>query len=459
MKNPRLTDAFDLRFSQKDVPFLIPHLREDLPLGIDPFLLWNSEKAEWASIHQELMTFLETVRDQTLSGDLTSAVNLLLKCEEQPAIGLGYAEGTKAGRSIGPKLAESFAQVFRSVPQLRDHAPAHLEEIQLLVPNVKEDRISDMAAAVLKKHLINFTEEQARSFSIPTRKVMVANIWDPSGGRWKPGTQADLPFNPLDMTPILLVPLEWLRTLPWINYGDYYRSHYAKYVLPADRRRLKDVPKNEVLAFNRAHYREVERYVKKREELGSQAFPEYYFTSLSVATLRKRTAQIAETPPGREGGADKAYEGFCFEFLQSALYPELDYADSQVRTEGGVHIRDVIFYNDGRTDFLEEIRQRYGVRQLVFELKNVKGLEGEHVNQLFRYLGGDFGRLGVLVARTPPSSAVQKNIVDLHSAKGFVILTLDDRDLNTMVTLRDARQSGTFILKKKMIEFQRLLPI
>jgi hypothetical protein len=458
VRNPRLNDEFGgLPFSQDDVPFLIPHLREDLPVCIDPFLLWNSDNDDWHGLHQQLLGFLGEVRRYALEDQTAQAVALLLKCEEQPALGLGYAAGTKAGSSLGPALATLIAQVFPATPQLHDQTPTHLEELQLLVPKIKEDRISDIAGAVLKDALISFTEQQAQELSIPTRKTMVANIWDPEAKLWRPGKQATLPFNPLDDTPILLAPLTWLRTLPWINYGDYYSSYFSHYVLPAEKKKTQ-LPKEAVLAYNRSHYQDVESYVKKKEELGSQAFPEYYFSPLSVNTLKKRMEQVVEVPPGREGGADKAYEGFCFEFLQSAMFPELNYADSQVRTEGGTHIRDVIFYNDGKTEFLGEVRERYEVRQLVFELKNVKGLEGEHVNQLYRYLGGDFGKLGILVARTPPPKPVQKNIVDLHSAKGVVILALDDRDLQMIVSLKEANQPATAILKKKMIEFQRLLP-
>ena len=44
---PRLLDAFGLDFKQEDVDFAIPHIREDLPFCLDPFLLWKSDKDEY----------------------------------------------------------------------------------------------------------------------------------------------------------------------------------------------------------------------------------------------------------------------------------------------------------------------------------------------------------------------------------------------------------------------------
>jgi hypothetical protein len=57
---------------------------------------------------------------------------------------------------------------------------------------------------------------------------------------------------------------------------------------------------------------------------------------------------------------------------------------------------------------------RIPVKQLAFELKNVKELEPEHVNQLYRYLDSDFGRLGILVSRKEPPRAVRTAAPSQH---------------------------------------------
>jgi len=108
---------------------------------------------------------------------------------------------------------------------------------------------------------------------------------------------------------------------------------------------------------------------------------------------------------------------------------------------------------------LTDLRDQYGARQLVFELKNVAELDTEHVNQLYRYLDDeDMGRLGVLVARNPPKTRVQRNIVDLHSSKRRAVLCLDDSDLDLMVALLDSGRRPIEALRKKYVEFTRRLP-
>ncbi|SRR6266508_6040334 len=66
--NPRLIDYFDLGFTQDDVDFAIPHLKEDIPLYIDPFLFWKSDREDYQYHHSELLAFFERLRQDVLSG-------------------------------------------------------------------------------------------------------------------------------------------------------------------------------------------------------------------------------------------------------------------------------------------------------------------------------------------------------------------------------------------------------
>ena len=148
--NPRLIDVFGSSFTQDDVDFAIPRLDEDIPLYIDPFLLWVSEKPDYRDLHQRLIGFFHVVAEKVVDHDAKRAARLLAGCEEQPALGLGYASGSKRGSNIGPKLIAEILRVHRDVPQLRNGRMRHMEELQLVVPGMAEDRISDTAAAVLK---------------------------------------------------------------------------------------------------------------------------------------------------------------------------------------------------------------------------------------------------------------------------------------------------------------------
>jgi hypothetical protein len=316
MTNPRLVDVFGLSFSQDDVGFAIPKLNEDSPLYIDPFLLWNSTKRQYKELHDILLGFFGLVRKQVLDGNANAAATLLSGVFEPREIGLGYALGSKQGSNIGAQLIASIMHAFTSIPQLAAGEMRHLEELQLVVPGLAEDRISDTSISILYHFFLEYTAQQVRDYAIPSREFRLRTSFDLDSGIWRPSAAKLLPFDPRSGEPILLAPLDLLRHLPWINYENYYLACYSKQILTPTARQTRTA-KAAVLAYNSRHYAEVERYVDEREGVGQECKPDPLFSPVSQQTLRRKYDQIRALPTGRTGGADRAYEDLIAVLLTS----------------------------------------------------------------------------------------------------------------------------------------------
>src|SRR5262249_9475575 len=131
----------------------------------------------------------------------------------------------------------------------------------------------------------------------------------------------------------------------------------------------------------------------------------------------------------------------------------------QSRTESGVLIRDLVFYNNRNLDFLRQIYDVYGSRQLVMEMKNVREIDRDHINQINRYLNDNFGRFGIIVTRNPLSSAMLKNTIDLWSGPRRCIIALTDEDIATMVAVFENKQRLPIeVIQMKYVQFMRLCP-
>ena len=78
--------------------------------------------------------------------------------------------------------------------------------------------------------------------------------------------------------------------------------------------------------------------------------------------------------------------------LPSLLYPHLDFAAEQSRTEGGTLIRDLVFYNNREHPFLSDLFDDFDARQIVFEIKNVKSISQDNINQLNQYMTNNLGK-------------------------------------------------------------------
>lgn len=215
----------------------------------------------------------------------------------------------------------------------------------------------------------------------------------------------------------------------------------------------------QVLTYNRHHYGVVQDYVRVRERQADDCRNDPLFKQIPVLSARRKLQEIKKLPTGTEDKADKKYEDAVSQLLASLLYPHLDFADTQSRVDSGSTIRDLVFYNNRSVDFLSEILEDYQSRQLVMELKNVRSIEREHINQLNRYLTNEYGRFGVLITRNPLSRAMFRNTIDLWSGQRRCIIALTDADLEVMVEIYESKQRLPIeVLKRSYLEFRRVCP-
>jgi hypothetical protein len=214
-----------------------------------------------------------------------------------------------------------------------------------------------------------------------------------------------------------------------------------------------------VLNYNRENYDCVSAYTATKEREQKDCKNDPLFSQLPVFSVTRRVAKLAKLPSGNQDSNDKEYEKLMEEMLPSMLYPHLDFADSQVRTESGVLIRDLVFYNSRSHPFLKDVYDNYGSMQIVFELKNVKEIDRDHINQLNRYLNEHFGKFGVLVTRNELSKAMFKNTVDLWAGQRRCIIALTDEDFKVMGDVFHSKQRLPIeVVNMKFVEFLRACP-
>jgi hypothetical protein len=215
--------------SQYEVDFVIPRKGVDIPLGIDPFLLFKSRDPEYRNLHGLVLNVFNSGVQAIRSGALVDARELLT-FPEVPEIGFGYTRRSRRGTGVGAYLTGLIIDTLIGSPQLQERGVRHIEEMQLLSAGIGPDRISDIAANILKRFLIEYTQRQCEIWKLPTRPgVPVSHIYSPSTRQWE-DSHEDLPVSDVDGTPILLVPRRFVRVLPWINYDDFLRTEFRAYL-------------------------------------------------------------------------------------------------------------------------------------------------------------------------------------------------------------------------------------
>lgn len=439
---------------QHELDFAIPFLNEDIPLYVDPFLLWKSPSYQDKALHQLLIAGFNQLGALARDGHEDRAISQLVLASECDEVGLG-SSATRQGKRIGRKQAQEVLSLFKRVPYYRDHGFRHIEEIQLFIDGFGKDRISDLACSFMKSFLIDYTHQQCAELDISMQEVDVPSVYDPEKKEFDL-VSTELPVHPEKGTPLLLVPKRWLRYVPWINYEIYFREACPQDDIAHEAEELTRV---RVLTYNRENYGVVDAYVRERERTAADCTNDPLFEQIPVLSARRKLKEIKNLPTGKGDKADVKYETAIGELLPTLLYPHLDFAQQQARTDGGVSIRDLIFYNSRSHEFLREIMDDYGSRQITFEMKNVAQIGREHIDQLNRYLHQELGRFGVFVTRNPLKSAELRRTIALWSGQRKTVVALTDTDVEQMVEVFDSKQRHPIdVLVRSYVRFRRACP-
>lgn len=452
---PRLTDHFGIHKSQAELDFAIQFLNEDIPLYLDPFLLWKSPSQQDQALHTSITNSFNHLNFLLKKGKEDRAVSTLITLSECSEVGLGLSK-SRRGNRIGTEQALEILRLFKDVAEYSQFGFSHFEAIQLYVAGISKDRVSDIACNYLKSFLIDYTIEQCEDLGIPLQTVTLPTIYNYQKNSFDESQKVRLPVNPVDGEPLIFTPKRWLRFTPWINFDDYFKTS-----CPRDEifNPNEPVDRVKVLRYNRDNYDAIERYIALKDKSAADCRNDPLFSQIPVISARRKLTDLLKLQSGKDDGADAKYEILCTDLLATLLYPHLDFAQAQSRTDSGRHVRDLIFYNNRSVDFLDEVFSEYGNRQLVFEMKNVAKIDRDHINQLTRYLHNGIGNFGVFLTRHELPRAMFSNTIDLWSSQRKCIIALTDSDLSLMVDVYESKQRTPIeVLKKKYVEFRRSCP-
>lgn len=432
--------------SQFEVDFVIPRVGVDLPLGIDPFLLFKSRDPALAALHAQILDVFNAGIEAVRDGRLDDA-RRLFHFPEPAEIGLGHTKNGKRGAGLGSYLTELIVHTLLDSPGLQERGVKHIEEMQLVSSGIGPDRVSDIAANILKSFLIEYTQKQCEIWKLPlVSGVPVSNVLDCKTREWN-DDYFDLPISPVDGSPILLVPRRIVRALPWINYEDFFKQEFSAYLRakkvkatlgsPSIQRKDVDQDKDHIVKVTRSEIERVDRYIAGKEAAATEAQPsQTYLPNQTCAEAERLKAGLRAIAPGRAQADD--YQRILLAIFNFLFNPELIDGAMEVRTVDGTERRDIIFTNDSDRSFWNYLRQEHSSFLLMIEAKNTNDLDNNHFNQTATYLGDRMGRLAIIASRqTAPDAQKRKafSIYNDSNPQRKIILTLSDADLERMLDM------------------------
>jgi len=198
----------------------------DLPLFIDPFLLFNGEKEEYQKLHHHIIHYLRFLKAKSEAGIVNDPLLKSWYCfSEVKQNWFGFCTTRNTGRGLGKDFAKALDQnlvlVFKNFGREQITQGSHLEKLCLIKSGVGRDMISDFTTNLTKDFLLKYTEQFALEYISSTQRKLVAvprAYFDYNLERWM-SKKYHLPFYNRDY--VILTPRDILtKDDTWINHAD-----------------------------------------------------------------------------------------------------------------------------------------------------------------------------------------------------------------------------------------------
>lgn len=265
----------------------------DLPLFIDPFLLFNSKKPEYQQLHEDIITYLRFLRDKSLTQEIDKGLlSAWYHFKEVQQNWLGFSVSGNKGSALGSDFAnalnENFGKLFADYGDENVTKSSHLEKLCLIKSGVGKDNISDFTTNLIKDFLLRYTQSFAKQYVAEG----LCNNFRVQRARFNYETESweektyYLPSFSGDF--VLLTPKDLLtKDETWINKSDLIEefqnipnsisneelrakvNNYLRSVLPRDPKKKdeREAAVKTILQFPEL----IDYYIKYKEDHGSMA--------------------------------------------------------------------------------------------------------------------------------------------------------------------------------------------
>ncbi len=207
-------------------------LSADMPLFIDPFLLFASDNEHYNKLHHDLINHLLILKEIAIEYKETGIDHSIFRFPEIKQNWLGVSKMGNDGRGLGKdfakKMIKSFNGFYNSFGNEEISAETHIEKLTLLNPGVGRDFISDFTTNLILEYLLEYTEKFALKYLAPNqvKEFNINCVFDEKFKRWMP-KKFKLPYLYLEEKGdfIILSPLDILtKDESAINNSDFYSN-------------------------------------------------------------------------------------------------------------------------------------------------------------------------------------------------------------------------------------------
>ncbi len=468
----RFSEYFGMKTKSEDLDFLDIYANQDIQLFLDPYGI-SAMGTKWSqSCELHITGFFQYLIDSINVGDKKAIYTLLNALHEVDEVALGFSSGAPSGRGIGGQQAKEILAAFENSEAAKSGDIKDIADCALMIPGINRDKISDITANILKKNLIEFTQQQCKKHNIPTKKVPINNAFDYNTLSFT-SFYTELPV--INDLPKILLPINSVRRDPQLSKDKYYRNFVLEFlraehehagdglatilkngkvvVRIGDLKRKFPMSTDFLYQFSKDHPAVLEKYKTELRRIANSNQAPALHPNKKILTAEERIRILSDIKIGNDEATN--FHKISFDNLIQIFGGRVSGADSEVKINNGRKRIDIVFNNSDNNGFFKQLNQLHHIKcpKIFVECKNYgKEIGNPEIDQLQGRFNDRRGNFGILLCRSisDKQTMIQRCKDVMHDNKGY-ILVLDDQDIVTLLNYREQlneNEIDSFLTKK-----------
>ncbi|MDX5985950.1 hypothetical protein [Sphingomonas echinoides] len=461
----QVSKALNLGKTQPELDFVDIDLSTDTPLFLDPAAFYEGQGRFAEDCSRDIETFFEAVLHAAGEGDHELGVRLLRGLKEPDEIQFGFSVGPPRGRGVGEFQAEQIFEAILRSKAIKSGLIRDLNDALIFVPGIGPDKVSDITTNIVRRHLIEYTQNQFALYGIEINTLMPTGlIWDSVSADWTDGYDYIPVINDQKF---LLVPKRFVKyAYDFTKAGQrYYTGYVANFIRQRELTSMGRLvrfreSKNGLKTphvYNEDIHREVPRDKNSVADF-SMKHPEIYerfknaffkFSPMSVNAILAAQKEnfheieygkhivkaLSSIPSGDRSASD--FQSLVVGIIHFILYPQISNPVLERSINDKRKRIDISFDNTSQSGVFSRIRQDPFMmgREIMIECKNyTHDLKNPEIDQLIGRFDPRRGRFGIIVCRNiTDRKTMVARCADAFKSQQGVIVVLTDADLEEVL--------------------------
>ena len=456
----RVSQIFGLQKTQFELDFVDIDPDSDTTLFLDPYYIAKSEFAFAINAHRTLRSFFSFLLNLLNQDKINQAREIFSYLGEPNETCLGFSENHPEGKGVGPTDTEKIFESLLQSKAVKTGLMEDIEDFRIFVPGIDKDKMSDMTTNIIRKHLIDYTQNQCRLWGMPLQ----ANV--PSGYYWarkkREWVNEYTEMLIINGKKILLVPKR-IVSFSKVYTPQKYLQHFVLNFLQNEHLRLNtnlvqikkyksgreepyvtkksvkysvgDIDKDWLAKFTQDHPEVFKDFRERSAKSLKVVLNEDIGDGTLCDIIQYLREKLLSIPSGNQDAT--MYHRTVIGILELLFYPSLSSPQVEREIHEGRKRIDITFDNSAERGFFFRLNSVYNTPSqfIMVECKNYsRDVENPELDQLSGRFSPNRGKFGLLLCRTiNDMDLFLKRCSDTYKDDRGVIIPLVDQDLINML--------------------------